>query len=40
MAHCLQSENYVSLMVGAKQPSAFFLSAAEAENHCRASASI
>ena len=40
MAHCLQSRNYVNLMVGSKQPSAVFLSADEAENHCRAGASI
>ncbi|KAK5071153.1 hypothetical protein LTR64_007657 [Lithohypha guttulata] len=39
MAHCLQSKNYVNLMVGSKQPSAVFLSADEAENHCRAGAS-
>jgi xylulose-5-phosphate/fructose-6-phosphate phosphoketolase len=38
--HCLKSKNYVNLMVGAKQPSAFFLSADEAENHCRAGASV
>lgn len=40
MAHCLQSKNYVNLMVGSKQPSAVFLSADEAENHCRAGGSI
>lgn len=40
MAHCLQSKDYVNLMVGSKQPSAVFLSADEAENHCRAGASI
>ncbi|OAP61491.1 hypothetical protein AYL99_03694 [Fonsecaea erecta] len=40
MAHCLQSKNYVNLMVGSKQPSAIFLSADEAENHCRAGASV
>lgn len=40
MAHCLQSKNYVNLMVGSKQPSAVFLSADEAENHCRAGASV
>ncbi|KAK4939041.1 hypothetical protein LTR10_020615 [Elasticomyces elasticus] len=40
MAHCLQSKSYVNLMVGSKQPSAVFLSAEEAENHCRAGASV
>ncbi|KEF55153.1 uncharacterized protein A1O9_08807 [Exophiala aquamarina CBS 119918] len=40
MAHCLQSKNYVNLMVGSKQPSAVFLSAEEAENHCRSGASV
>lgn len=40
MAHCLQSKNYVNLMVGSKQPSAVFLSPDEAENHCRAGASV
>ena len=38
--HCLKSKNYVNLMVGSKQPSAVFLSADEAENHCRAGASV
>ncbi|RMZ91500.1 hypothetical protein DV736_g1277, partial [Chaetothyriales sp. CBS 134916] len=40
LAHCFQSKNYVNLMVGSKQPSAVFLDAQEAENHCRAGASI
>ena len=40
MAHCLQSKNYVNLMVGSKQPSAVFLSPDEAEKHCRAGGSI
>ena len=40
MAHCLQSKNYVNLMVGSKQPSAVFLSADEAEKHCHAGGSI
>ena len=40
MTHCLQSKNYVNLMVGSKQPSAVYLSAEEAENHCRAGGSI
>ena len=40
VAHCFKSKNYVNLMVGSKQPSAVFLSADEAENHCRAGGSI
>ena len=40
MAHCLQSKDYVNLMVGSKQPSAIFLSAEEAEKHCQAGASV
>ena len=40
IAHCFQSKNYVNLMVGSKQPSAVFLSADEAENHCRAGGSV
>lgn len=40
MAHCLQSKNYVNLMVGSKQPSAIFLSAEEAAKHCQAGGSI
>ena len=39
VAHALASKNYVNLMVGSKQPSAVFLSAEEAENHCRAGGS-
>jgi xylulose-5-phosphate/fructose-6-phosphate phosphoketolase len=38
--HCLKSKNYVNLMVGSKQPSPVFLSADQAENHCRAGASV
>ena len=37
---CMKSKNYVNLMVGSKQPSAVLLSADEAENHCRAGASV
>ncbi|CAL5867555.1 uncharacterized protein PFLUO_LOCUS1774 [Penicillium psychrofluorescens] len=37
--HCLKSKNYVNLMVGSKQPTPVYLSADEAENHCRAGAS-
>jgi xylulose-5-phosphate/fructose-6-phosphate phosphoketolase len=40
LAHCLRSRNYVNLMVGSKQPQPVFLSADEAESHCRAGASI
>ncbi|KAK2757209.1 hypothetical protein FQN54_004723 [Arachnomyces sp. PD_36] len=38
--HCLGSKQYVNLMVGSKQPSPVFLSADEAENHCRAGGSV
>ncbi|KAL2047306.1 hypothetical protein N7G274_001327 [Stereocaulon virgatum] len=38
--HCLCSKNYVNLMVGSKQPQPVFLSAEEAERHCRAGASV
>jgi xylulose-5-phosphate/fructose-6-phosphate phosphoketolase len=38
--HCLGSKNYINLMVGSKQPTPVFLSPEEAENHCRAGASI
>jgi xylulose-5-phosphate/fructose-6-phosphate phosphoketolase len=40
MSHCLHSKGYVNLMVGSKQPSPVFLSAEEAEAHCRAGASV
>jgi len=40
VSHCLRSKNYVNLMVGSKQPSPVFLSAEEADSHCRAGASV
>jgi len=40
LAHCLRSTNYVNLMVGSKQPQPVFLSADEADSHCRAGASV
>ena len=40
VAHCLRSVNYVNLMVGSKQPAPVYLSAEEAESHCRAGASV
>jgi xylulose-5-phosphate/fructose-6-phosphate phosphoketolase len=40
IAHCLRSKNYVNLMVGSKQPQPVFLTASEAESHCRAGGSI
>ena len=40
MHHCLKSKNYINLMVGSKQPTPVYLSPDEAENHCRAGASI
>lgn len=38
--HCLKSKNYINLMVGSKQPTPVYLTADEAENHCRAGASV
>ncbi|KAI2792758.1 putative phosphoketolase [Penicillium oxalicum] len=38
--HCLKSKNYINLMVGSKQPTPVYLTAEEAENHCRAGASV
>ncbi|OQD77846.1 hypothetical protein PENDEC_c002G01690 [Penicillium decumbens] len=38
--HCLKSKNYVNLMVGSKQPTPVYLSPEEADNHCRAGASV
>lgn len=38
--HCLKSKNYINLMVGSKQPMPVYLSADEAERHCRAGASV
>lgn len=40
IAHCLRSRNYINLIVGSKQPQASWLSASEAEAHCKAGASI
>lgn len=38
--HCLKSKNFVNLMIGSKQPTAAYLSADEAAEHCRRGASI
>lgn len=38
--HCLKSKNYVNLMIGSKQPTAVYLNAEEAAEHCRKGASI
>lgn len=38
--HCLRSKNYVNLMIGSKQPTAVYLSADEAAEHCKKGASI
>jgi xylulose-5-phosphate/fructose-6-phosphate phosphoketolase len=38
--HCLQSRNYVNLMIGSKQPTPVFLSAEDAAEHCRRGASV
>ncbi|KAF3491707.1 uncharacterized protein GIQ15_01224 [Arthroderma uncinatum] len=40
LSHCLQSKNYVNLMIGSKQPTQIYLSVEEAETHCRAGGSI
>ncbi|KAF9649474.1 D-xylulose 5-phosphate/D-fructose 6-phosphate phosphoketolase [Thelephora ganbajun] len=40
IAHCINSKNYVNLMVGSKQPTAVWLSPEEADIHCRAGASV
>lgn len=40
LAHCLRAKNYINLMVGSKQPQPVYLSAEEAESHCRAGASV
>ena len=40
LAHCINSKNYVNLMVGSKHPTAVWLSPEEAEIHCRAGASV
>ncbi|KAF2669816.1 putative D-xylulose 5-phosphate/D-fructose 6-phosphate phosphoketolase [Microthyrium microscopicum] len=40
VAHCLQSKNYVNLMVGSKQPTPVYYSIEEAEAHCRAGGGI
>lgn len=38
--HCLKSKNYVNLIVGSKQPTTTYLDAAQADEHCRAGASV
>ena len=40
IAHCINSKDYINLMVGSKQPTAVWLSADEADIHCRAGASV
>ncbi|KAM0748828.1 D-xylulose 5-phosphate/D-fructose 6-phosphate phosphoketolase [Meredithblackwellia eburnea MCA 4105] len=40
IAHCLQSRNYVNLIVGTKAPTPNFLTIEEAEKHCVAGASV
>lgn len=40
LAHCLRSRDLANLIVGAKQPKPVFLTAAEADAHCRAGASV
>lgn len=38
--HCLQSRNYVNLVVGSKQPTPVYLSVEEAAEHCKNGAGI
>lgn len=38
--HCVNSRNYVNLIVGSKQPTHVYLSPDEADEHCRVGASI
>ncbi|KAK4185228.1 phosphoketolase [Podospora australis] len=38
--HCLKSKNYTNLIIGSKQPTAVYLSAEEAAQHCKDGASI
>ncbi|KAK0714428.1 XFP N-terminal domain-containing protein [Apiosordaria backusii] len=38
--HCLKSKNYTNLIIGSKQPTAVYLSAEEAAEHCKQGASI
>lgn len=38
--HCLGSKNYVNLVIGAKQPTAVYLTPEQAAEHCRMGASI
>ncbi|KAI2083872.1 hypothetical protein LOZ36_005312 [Ophidiomyces ophidiicola] len=40
LAHCLRTKNYINLMIGSKQPSPVYLSAEEADAHCRAGGSV
>ena len=40
IAHCINSKNYINLMVGSKHPTAVWLSPEEAAIHCRAGASV
>lgn len=38
--HCLQSKNYVNLVIGSKNPTPVYLSPKEAAEHCRVGASV
>ncbi|GAA5845029.1 hypothetical protein JCM11251_007449, partial [Rhodosporidiobolus azoricus] len=40
IAHCLNSKNYVNLIVGTKAPSPIYLTVEEADKHCIAGASV
>lgn len=40
LAHCLESKNYINLVVGSKQPGPVYLTPEEADSHCRSGASV
>lgn len=40
MAHCLNAQNYINLVIGSKQPTPVWLSAEEAAEHCKRGASV
>jgi xylulose-5-phosphate/fructose-6-phosphate phosphoketolase len=40
LAHCLESKQYVNLLVGSKTPTTSYLDVEEAKLHCTAGASV
>lgn len=40
MAHCMRRKNHINLLIGGKRPSPVWLTPSEAEDHCRAGASV